>query len=54
MNTLRRLLLLAALLLCACDGRWEDVEKITGYKGKARVNPFLAAERLLDEYPPQP
>ncbi|MDB6005725.1 MAG: hypothetical protein JWR15_2712 [Prosthecobacter sp.] len=50
MNTLRGLLLLfTALLLCACDGHWEDVEKTTGYKGKARVNPFLAAERLLDE-----
>ena len=41
--------LVGALLLCACDGHWEDVEKTTGYKGKARVNPFLAAERLLDE-----
>lgn len=25
------------------------MEKTTGYKGKARVNPFLAAERLLDK-----
>jgi hypothetical protein len=48
-HPVRALLLLAALLLCACDGHWEDVEKITGYKGKARVNPFLASERLLDE-----
>ena len=47
---LHSLLALAAMLaLCACDGHWKDVEKITGYKGKARVNPFLAAERLLDE-----
>ena len=47
---IRSLLALAAMVvLCACDGHWEDVEKITGYKGKARVNPFLAAERLLDE-----
>lgn len=45
----RSLMALAALLaLCACDGHWEEVEKTTGYKGKARVNPFLAAERLLD------
>lgn len=43
------LLVVCSLLLCACKGRWEDYEKITGYKGKARVNPFLAAERLLDE-----
>lgn len=41
--------LTAALLLCGCKGHWEDVEKTTGYKGKARVNPFLAAERMLDE-----
>ena len=46
----RSLLALAAMLvLCACDGHWKDVEKITGYKGKARVKPFLAAERMLDE-----
>jgi hypothetical protein len=38
-----------ALLLCGCKGRWEDVEKTTGYRGKARVNPFLAAERLLND-----
>ncbi len=43
------LALVAMLALCACDGHWKDVEKTTGYKGKARVNPFLAAERLLDE-----
>lgn len=42
------LVLVGALLLCGCgEGRWVEVEKITGYKGKARVNPFLAAERLL-------
>ena len=47
---LRSLLALAGMLaLCACDGHWEEVEKTTGYKGKARVNPFLAAERLLNE-----
>ncbi|MBL9176621.1 MAG: hypothetical protein JNM65_01085 [Verrucomicrobiaceae bacterium] len=37
------------LLLCGCSGKWEDYEKTLGYRGKARVNPFLAAERLLDE-----
>ena len=51
---IRGLLMLAgALLLCACGdgggGHWEEVERTTGYKGKARVNPFLAAERLLNE-----
>lgn len=48
---IRGLMALAgALLLCGCGkGHWEDVEKITGYKGKARLNPFLAAERLLNE-----
>lgn len=44
----RSVFLAATLLLCGCDGRWEDYEKTTGYQGKARVNPFLAAERVLD------
>ena len=46
-----RLFALCALLfaLCSCEGHWEEVEKVTGYRGKARVNPFLAAERVLDE-----
>lgn len=40
----------AALLLCGCGkGKWEDFEKVTGYRGKARLNPFLAAERMLNE-----
>lgn len=43
------LMLCGLLVLCACDGHWKDVEITTGYKGKARVNPFLAAERLLDK-----
>lgn len=38
-----------SLLLCGCKGRWEDYEKIIGYRGKARTNPFLASERLLEE-----
>lgn len=47
---LHRLVLGSLLvLLCACEGHWEEVEKVTGYRGKARVNPFLAAERVLDE-----
>ncbi|MBK8095082.1 MAG: DUF4129 domain-containing protein [Verrucomicrobiaceae bacterium] len=41
--------LLSALSLSSCKGKWEEVEKTTGYQGKARVNPFLAAERMLDE-----
>lgn len=46
----RRLIALgAAMLLCGCKGHWEDVEKTLGYHGKARLNPFLAAERLLEE-----
>lgn len=49
-HAIRSLLMLCSLLMiCSCDGHWEDVEITTGYKGKARVNPFLAAERLLDE-----
>ncbi|WP_395751093.1 DUF4350 domain-containing protein [Prosthecobacter sp.] len=41
--------LCGTLLLFGCSGgHWEEVDRVTGYKGKARVNPFLAAERLLD------
>ncbi len=43
------LLLTLCMLLTACDGHWEQVEKTKGYQGKARVNPFLAAQRLLEE-----
>jgi len=39
----------AVLLLCACKGEWKEVEKTLGYRGKARLNPFLAAEQLLNE-----
>lgn len=46
---LRFLCCMMSLLLCSCEGHWEEVEKITGYRGKARVNPFLAAERVLDD-----
>ncbi len=35
--------------IASCDGHWEEVEKNLGYKGKARINPFLAAEMLLKE-----
>ena len=51
-HLIRNLLVLTgALALCGCGegGHWEEVERTTGYKGKARVNPFLAAERLLNE-----
>ncbi len=41
-------LLLAALLLTGCD--YEEVEREIGYKGKARVNPWLAAERFCEQY----
>ena len=42
-------MLATSLLLSACGGEWKDVEKTLGYRGKARLNPFLAAERLLGE-----
>ncbi|MGJ8694986.1 MAG: DUF4350 domain-containing protein [Verrucomicrobiaceae bacterium] len=44
-----------AVLVCflsGCDndkGEWEEREIPTGYKGPARVNPYLAAERFLNE-----
>lgn len=40
---------LAALVLCACKGEWVEVEKTLGYRGKARLNPFLAAQQFLNE-----
>lgn len=46
----RYFVVLLALMLpffCGCSGHWEEMEKTLGYKGKARVNPFLAAERML-------
>lgn len=45
----RWLLAWVIFALCGCDGHWEEVEKTTGYKGKARVDPFLAAQRMLTE-----
>lgn len=42
-------MLAVSFLLSACGGEWKDVEKTLGYRGKARLNPFLAAEMLLDE-----
>lgn len=44
---MKRLLLMmaAALALTACD--YTEVEREVGYKGKARINPWLAAERFV-------
>ena len=43
-------LLLIALVVSGCDSGQDEIEEIpTGYRGKARVNPYLAAERYLDE-----
>lgn len=41
-------LFLLAFVLSSCD--YDEVERETGYKGKARVNPWLAAERFTMEY----
>ena len=41
-------ILLTALLLTACD--YEEVKREIGYKGKARINPWLAAERFCGQY----
>lgn len=43
------MLLAGIMLLSGCKGRWEEFEETIGYKGKARTNPFLASERLLEE-----
>lgn len=42
------LVLLGILFLTGCD--YEEVEREIGYKGKARVNPWLAAERFSAQY----
>lgn len=36
------------LFLASCS--YEETTKETGYKGKARINPYLAAERFLEEF----
>ena len=41
-------LLLMALSLSACD--YTEVKREIGYKGKARINPWLAAERFSAQY----
>lgn len=42
------LILLTALALTGCD--YEEVKREIGYKGKARINPWLAAERFCGRY----
>ena len=42
-------LLLVAFALTACDYR--EVTREIGYKGKARIDPWLAAERFCAQYP---
>ena len=39
------------MLLGGCDGKghWQEYEKVLGYKGKARLNPFLATQKILAE-----
>lgn len=44
------LALLSLSFLVGCDGRWEEITFPTGYKGKARTDPFLATQYLLQEY----
>ena len=48
LNTVRHFLaIVAAFALLGCAG--EEIEIETGYRGKARRDPFLAAERFLTE-----
>jgi hypothetical protein len=44
----RLLVLLMALALTACD--YTEVKREIGYKGKARINPWLAAERFCERF----
>jgi hypothetical protein len=50
-STVRLLLgsLLCLGLLTQCNGRWEEISREVGFKGKARIDPFLAAQRFLEE-----
>lgn len=41
-------LFLTALFLTSCD--YDEVKREIGYKGKARINPWLAAERFCARY----
>ncbi len=43
------LLFLTILLLAGCEST--EVKREIGYKGRARVNPWLAAERFCESYP---
>jgi len=36
--------------MTGCSGHWEDLTIPMGYRGKARLDPFLAAQQLLEEY----
>lgn len=42
--------LFALFLMTGCKGHWEEVTIPLGYRGAARLDPFLAAQRLLQEY----
>ena len=42
------LLLLLAVSLTGCKGKWEEWEKEIGYEGQARRDPWLAATRFLE------
>lgn len=50
MMTRGRCLALAVLLVAVCGCSDEYVERETGYKGRARINPWLAAERFVQSY----
>lgn len=41
--------LLACLGLTGCNGRWVEEEHELGLRGKARIDPFLAAQRFLEQ-----
>jgi len=50
MKWLLRLLISVLLLSIVSCGDYEEVEKEIGYKGKARINPWLAAEKFAENY----
>ena len=43
------LALLLVATLTGCNGRWVEEERELGLRGKARIDPFLAAQRFLQQ-----
>lgn len=47
MRAIKAMLIFALLSLAGC-GEYDEITRETGYKGRARINPWLAAERFAE------